>query len=93
MAVCLLAAYAFGQSFQNIPRGDALLGRTDVANVLAHSAEILDRAIPKFADVKDPALRQVRQAMERERAALGDLMEAISRREALLADLRDASAE
>lgn len=95
--VCLLAAFhvaAFSQSSRSAPRGDALLGpQPDVVRVLANSADILDRTIPKFAQVKDPAIQQLRDAMERERAVLGELIETLNKREAILAELTETSAK
>lgn len=85
---------AFSQSPPSTPRAYALLGpQPEIARVLTNSAGILDRTIPKLASEKDPAIQQVRHAMERERSALRDLIEALNKRETMLAELTDVSVE
>jgi hypothetical protein len=70
-----------------------LVARPDVHRFLNGTDGILAKAITSFGGVKDPAIQEVRQAMERERAALNVLLESLNKREALVGDLTKAIEE
>lgn len=56
--------------------------RPEVQGLLTRAGDFLNTSINNFATVKDPAIQQVRQAMERERAALGSLNQTLAGRTA-----------
>lgn len=65
--------------------------RPEVQRLLGSSSDYLTKTIATFAGVKDPAIQQVRQAMERERAALKSLDDAITARKSALTAAVEAS--
>jgi hypothetical protein len=72
--------------------GSLLLGlRPEVLRQVSTSTEQLSSTITSFASVRDTAIQQVRQAMERERAALNALNDSLKARGTALRDLDIAS--
>ena len=70
-----------------------LTPRAEVQTMLTRANEFLNTTIGNFANVKDPAIQQVRQAMERERAALTALNQTLTARQPLLRDLTDNTSD
>ncbi len=66
-----------------------LAARPEVHRLLTGTDGILAKGITTFAGVKDPAIQEVRRAMERERAALNDLIDALAKREARVEGLTE----
>lgn len=64
--------------------GSVIDTRPEVQRLLSVASDYLTKTSGTFAGVKDPAIQQVRQAMERERAALTALTESINGRKAAL---------
>lgn len=76
---------------QPLQRGGALLETPqEIQQLVAVMAARVATNITSFAEDKDPAIRLVRQAMERERAALRALTESMNARKALLGQLTEA---
>ncbi|MEO8097048.1 MAG: hypothetical protein ABI811_05060 [Acidobacteriota bacterium] len=66
---------------ETIVRPQLLLAASaEEQRMLANATQFLSTAVTNFAAVRDPAIQQVRQAMERERAAIAALTEAMSAR-------------
>jgi len=63
-----------------------------VAGFAAAELQSVTRAIAKFADDKDRAIQQLRQSMERERAALAALRDTIQTRQKAVAATSEATA-
>ncbi|MEI9814411.1 MAG: hypothetical protein WDO18_18000 [Acidobacteriota bacterium] len=63
--------------------------RPEVQRLFTVAGDYLTKTIGTFSGVKDPAIQQVRQSMERERAALNALNESINTRRAALKPLTD----
>lgn len=63
----------------------------ETQQLLSKNNDYLTATINSFAGVRDPAIQQVRQAMERERAALTTLTEAVRTRAAASQELADAN--
>jgi hypothetical protein len=71
-----------------LEHGDTALSTPpEIQQLLAVAAAKVATNIGRLADDKDPAIRQVRQAMERERAALRSLTETLSLRSASVDEL------
>jgi hypothetical protein len=76
-----------GQPF--IGGREVLATRPEVRSLMNTTTDQLTATITTFASVRDPAIQQVRQAMERERAALNALNESMNTREATLRELKN----
>ena len=68
-----------------------ITARPEVDVMLMRAGEFLNTTIQNFSNIKDPAIQQVRQAMERERAALNSLNQTLSARGAGIRELVEAT--
>lgn len=71
--------------------GSVIDTRPEVQRLLTVASDYLTKTIGTFSGVKDPAIQQVRQAMERERAALNSLTESINARKGALTIVTEAT--
>ncbi len=65
-------------------QGSVVTPHPEVQRLLSVASDYLTKTIGTFSGVKDPAIQQVRQAMERERAALNALSDSIRARQTAL---------
>jgi hypothetical protein len=68
-----------------------LATRPEVDAMLTRAGDFLNSTIQNFGNVKDPAIQQVRQAMERERAALNALNQTLAARAGSVRELINAT--
>jgi hypothetical protein len=71
--------------------GSVIDTRPEVQRLLSVASEYLTKTIGTFSGVKDPAIQQVRQAMERERAALNSLTASINARKTALITVTEST--
>lgn len=68
-----------------------LAPRAEMQTLLTRAGEFLNSTIASFSNIKDPAIQQVRQAMERERAALNSLNQTLTARQPFMKDVTEST--
>ncbi len=77
-----------------LEHAEAMLApRAEMQTLLSRAGDFLNTNIASFSSIKDPAIQQVRQAMERERAALNSLNQTLSARQPFLKDVVESTEE